>query len=134
MRVKKIKIGIVSTREMLNEAKGVMEAIQRGESPRKNVGVYFENIQTLESVLTEKRLDILRTIRERKPKSIYELANILQRDVKNVNNDVNRLAELGLITLAKNKEGRVRVEPAVEYDKILLEIPISESKVKKHYP
>lgn len=131
MRIKNIKIGITSTRKILDEAKGVMEAIQRGESPPKSIGIYFENIRTLESVLTEKKLNLLRTIKERKPKSIYELAKILQRDTKNVNDDVNKLSELGFITLTKSKEGRVRVKPAVEYDKILLEIPISDSKAKR---
>jgi len=135
MRIKKnIRIGIASTRKILDEAKGVMEAIQRGESPPKSVGgeIYFENIQTLQSVLTEKRITLLRTIKERKPKSIYELAKILQRDTKNVSDDVNKLSELGFITLTKSKEGRVRVRPDVEYDNILLEIPISDSKAKRH--
>jgi predicted transcriptional regulator len=126
MKVKNIKIGIASTQEILDKFKKTCEAIERGESPKKSAGIYFEDVHTLESVLTEKRLNLLRTIKERKPKSIYELAKILQRDVKNVSNDVNKLSELGLITLTKSKEGRERVTPTVDYDKILLEIPISD--------
>ncbi len=133
MKIKNIKIGITTTREMLDEAKAVMETIQRGDHPQKSEGIYFENIQTMESVLTEKRLQLLRTIKEKKPKSIYELAKILKRDVKNINDDVNRLSELGFITLTKSKEGRVRVAPTVNYDKIVLEIPISGFKEKKYY-
>ncbi len=131
MKVKNIKIGIASTRQILDKFKETCEAIERGESPRKSEGIYFENINTLESILTEKRLTLLRTIREKKPKSIYELAKILQRDVKNVNNDVSKLSELGFITLTKSKVGRIRVSPTVDYDKILLEIPISDSENKK---
>ena len=43
---------------------------------------------------------------------------------KNVSNDVNYLKEIGLIELKKTKEGRAKSTPSVNYDKILLEIPI----------
>ena len=67
----------------------------------------------------------------KKPQSIYELAKILHRDTKNVSNDVFKLSELGFITLTKSQKGRARVSPTVNYDKIVLEIPISSIEVKK---
>ena len=122
MRLKNIKIGISTTEQILSEFQKTGEAIERGELPQKNEKIYFENINTLKNVLTDKRLALLRNIKERKPKSIYELAKMLKRDVKNVNDDVSKLSELGFITLMKSKTKRVRVSPTVEYDKILLEI------------
>ena len=67
-------------------------------------------------------LILLKTIKEKKPQSIYELSKILHRDIKNVNNDVAKLSELGFITLKKSKEKRMKVSPSVDYDKILFEI------------
>jgi predicted transcriptional regulator len=39
--------------------------------------------------LTEKRLELLKTIKDRKPSSIYELAKLSGRDLKNVLQDVS---------------------------------------------
>jgi len=130
MKIKNIKIGVSNTQQILDNFVETGEAIERGESPEKSEGVYFESIDTLESILTDKRLTLLRTIKEKKPQSIYELAKILHRDTKNVSNDVAKLSELGFITLTKSKKGRARVSPAVNYDKIVLEIPISRLGVK----
>ncbi len=74
--------------------------------------------------LTEERLRILKTIKRTHPHSIYELAKLLKRDTKNVSDDVSYLAEIGLIELKKTKEGREKVMPIVNYDKILLEIAV----------
>ena len=58
------------------------------------------------------------------PPSIYKLAKILKRDIKNTFDDVQYLAEVGLLELKKTKEGREKITPLVNYDKILLEIPV----------
>jgi predicted transcriptional regulator len=49
---------------------------------------------------------------------------VLKRDVKNTFNDVQFLTQIGLIELKKTKEGREKSVPSVDYDKILLEIPV----------
>lgn len=54
----------------------------------------------------------------------YVLAKMLKRDVKNTFDDIQFLANVGLIELKKTKEGRERNTPIVNYDKILLEIPV----------
>ncbi|MEW6418923.1 MAG: hypothetical protein AB1480_12515 [Nitrospirota bacterium] len=125
MRIKNVKIGIRGLREGLEEFAKVAEAIERGESPKKKRhGVYFENIDTMRKVLTDKRLTLLKAIKEKHPSSIYELAKIVDRDFKNVSDDLKYLAEIGLVELKKSKEDRTRVTPAVGYDKILLEIAV----------
>ena len=59
----------------------------------------------MRKVLTEERLRILKTIKKAHPSSIYELAKILERDIKNTFDDVQYLAEVGLIELKKVKSG-----------------------------
>ena len=44
--------------------------------------------------------------------------------MKNTFDDVQYLADMGLIELKKAKEGREKITPLVNYDKILLEIPV----------
>lgn len=125
MKVKNVAIGIKSVEAMLGEARQVMERLERGEKvTRRRPGVYFDNLATMRKAITEERLRILRTIRAEHPASLYELAKILDRNLKNVCDDVNYLAELGLIELKKSRVGRERTIPEVNYERIRLEIPI----------
>lgn len=125
MRVKNATIGIKSIDEVLLSAKNIMKRLEQGESVKKQAaGVYFENIDVMRKAITSERLRILRLIKEKHPASLYELAKLLDRNLKNVSDDVHYLADLGLIELEKTKSGREKTTPHVNYDKILLEIPV----------
>jgi predicted transcriptional regulator len=124
MRVKKIDIGIKGLRESLKDFAETWKKLESGRKVKKEEGIYFDSIDTMRAVLTNNRLLILKTIRERHPRSVYELAKILGRDLKNVNQDLKMLAEIGLVTLEKAETDKKRVIPHVEYSKILLEIPV----------
>lgn len=124
MKVKKVKIGIRRLENGLKHFAEVAENIEKGKSVSEEQGVYFENLTTMRKVLTDRRLKILKAIKEMKPSSIYELAKTLKRDFKNVNEDLNILEELGLVSLHQNKTNRRRITPSVNYDKIQLEITV----------
>ena len=77
-------------------------------------------------MLTRKRLELLRAIREHRPDSIYELAKILKRDLKNVTEDVKFLSQLGLVKLKKSQvDKKKKSTPVVDYSKISFEISIA---------
>lgn len=124
MKIKNVVIGIKSVGDVLKDAQNILEKIERGEKVKKRkAGVYFENLEVMRKAITTERLRILKIIKEKHPSSIYELAKLLNRDLKNVSGDVHYLAELGLIELEKAKSnGRAKTMPIVNYDKILLEI------------
>jgi predicted transcriptional regulator len=124
MKVRDIKISIKSKEDLFNEVKGVWKKLEKGESMKRHEGISFENTEAMRKVLSEERLRILKTIKKEHPKSIYELAKLLKRDIKNTFDDVQFLAQIGLIELKKTKEGREKTTPKVNYDRILLEIPI----------
>jgi len=124
MNVKKIDIGIKGLAESLKDFSEAWKKISSGKKVRKEEGIYFDSIDTMRAVLTNNRLLILKTIRERKPGSVYELAKMLHRDLKNVNQDLKMLSEVGLVTLEKTEADKKRVVPHVDYAKILLEIPV----------
>ena len=104
--------------------KEVWGRLEKGEQVKKHEGISFENIEAMRKMLSEERLRILKTIKKEHPKSIYELAKLLNRDIKNTFDDVQFLAQIGLIELKKTKEGREKTVPKVNYDRILLEIPV----------
>lgn len=125
MKVKNVVLGIKSVEDMLRDAQDVMQRLDSGEKvAKRKPGIYFENLETMRKTITEERLRILRTIKKSHPASIYELAKQLERNIKNVSDDVHYLAEIGLIELIKTKDGREKTTPLVNYDKIMLEIPV----------
>ena len=105
MALKTIRVRIKSVDDALDDAIGVMRAIQAKKRVRKQKGEYFESLEAVRTALTETRLALLRVIRKRKPKSVAELARIAKRDFKAVYRDVEALRDLGLIEVAHRRRG-----------------------------
>ena len=57
----------------------------------------FESARLMFSELTPARLDLLNTLRNTGPCSVYALAKTAERNYSNVHTDVARLLDLGLI-------------------------------------
>lgn len=124
MKIKRVKIGIKSLEDVLGNAREVMKKLERGEKVKKESGIYFENLDAFRRVLTERRLEMLHVIREKHPSSVYGLAKILNRDIKNVNMDLEYLKDVGLVEIKRSKEKRERVIPQVNYDIIELRVAV----------
>lgn len=71
-----------------------------------------------QKVFSAERLKLLRVIARDNPASIRELARMLERDVKNVYNDLKLLYSHGLIEFEKRKGRKV---PVVPYKKLKIE-------------
>ena len=124
MKVKNIKITIKSRQEVLKEFAETYEKLRKGEKVKKHEELSFQNIETLRKFLTEKRIELLRVIKAKQPRSIYELAQLVQRDLKSVNTDIQILKQLGLVSLEKVIEERKKMKPIVEFDTLNVEIVI----------
>jgi len=124
VKVKNIKLGIRSLDTAYAEWAETFEKVRKGRKVDKSRGIYFTSLEAIRKVLTEKRLELLRVIKEQEPDSVYELAKILKRDIKNVNDDLELLKDIGLVSITKARKGRGRVIPRVNYDKIQLEIGV----------
>lgn len=96
-------------------------AIERGETVKKETGVYFTSFEAFRKILTPRRLELLHIIKTRKPSSINELARVAKRDVKNIADDVKYLERIGLI---EKKETDNKTAPVTKYDRIVLEIAV----------
>ena len=107
MKGKKIKVGIRSPREGLDEFVRIGESMENGtylESEEDNVlGLYFPNFEMIPKVLSPERLRLLQMITDERPNSITKLAELLKREQANVQRDVSYLASLGIIDLVKSK-------------------------------
>jgi predicted transcriptional regulator len=106
MALKIIRIRLKSVDQALDDAVSTMRAIEKGRPVKTRKGEYFENLETVRSILTDNRLSLLRLIRDYKPDSITELARLAKRDFKHVHGDVDLLQNLGLVRSTPNKQGK----------------------------
>ena len=90
--VNSIRIEVKPFEESMNETIDIVRRIEKGEKIKLNK-IVFNDIETLRSILTTERVRVLHCIKEKKPKSIYELAKITNREYKSVYDDVEVLEE-----------------------------------------
>lgn len=121
MKIKRVKIEIRSLDNTLKEAGDVFNRLSRGERVQKKTAIYFSNLKEMRKVLTEKRLVLLKAVKDKKPASIYELAKLVNRDIRNVLQDLAYLQELGLVEITETGHKKI---PHVEYEKIAFEVAI----------
>ncbi|MBU3913435.1 MAG: hypothetical protein KKB21_05725 [Nanoarchaeota archaeon] len=66
----------------------------------------FSGLEDLRQLLSNEKARILYTVKHNKPTSIYNLAKILNRDFKSVQQDTKILEKFGLISLIKEHYGK----------------------------
>jgi predicted transcriptional regulator len=121
MRVKKIRIK--AKEEFFADLERAAAQIDAGKRPRRMRGEYFESLDAVRNVLTQKRLELWQIIRDQKPNSLLELSKIAGRDFKSVHRDVATLVTVGLIELRQGKGERGNIQRPVSLaDTLLLEV------------
>lgn len=111
--------------ESLKRFKQVFNAVQARHriEPQETVG--FTSLEAARNFLTRERLGLLHAIKSRQPESIYELAKMTGRDLKNIQEDVRILERHGLVRITKRARGsRIVKAPRVPFDEIALRIAI----------
>ena len=123
---KTLTIQIKSAGTALEGFRRTFKDVAAGRRVERREGVYFTSIEAARNLLTRNRLALLRAVRSGRPGSIYELAKIVDRDLKNVQDDLRLLETYGLIRMAdatRSGKRRVRVPQAL-FDEIDLKIAI----------
>ena len=123
---KTLTMQIKSSKDTLEGFRESFKAVEAGRRVTRHKGVYFTSIEAARNLLTPNRLRLLRAIRRNRPGSIYELAKIVGRDLKNVQDDLRVLDEYGLVQLKRGRSAskrRVKV-PRALFGEIALKIAI----------
>jgi predicted transcriptional regulator len=123
---KTLTIQIKSAGAALQEFRKTFKDVASRRRADRREGVYFTSIEAARNLLTPNRLALLRAVRSGRPGSIYELAKMVSRDLKNVQDDLRLLETYGLIRMAdatRSGKRRVRIPQAL-FDQIELKIAI----------
>ena len=111
--------------ESLSRFKKTFEAVRarRDVAPSEIVG--FTSLEAARKFLTRERLALLRAIKSRHPGSIYSLARMVERDFKNVQEDIRILEKHGLVKITERPRGSRKIKvPEVPFEEIALHIAI----------
>lgn len=119
-----MKITIKDLKHVLNEFADTMAKLRAGKEVEPHYELSFPTAATMRKFLTPQRMRLLQAIKHQNPESVYELAKMVDRDLKSVNTDLKVLSDLDLVSLEKTNDARRRVIPHVDYDKINVEIEI----------
>jgi len=84
--------------------------------------INFQNPSDLRALLTDRRVELLRSIMTERPDSIRQLAERLDRDVKSIHDDLQVLADYDIVHF--EQAGRAK-RPFVPYDTIEVSLEIS---------
>ncbi|MGV8080994.1 MAG: transcriptional regulator [Syntrophales bacterium] len=108
---KEMKIGIMPRDKFREYTLAVARGKRKltGDEPK----VWFDSIESMTQVLSTKNQELLKTIKERNPNSISELAILSGRKVSNLSRTLKGMQKYGVIKL--QKEGRT-LKPLVGVD------------------
>ena len=82
---------------------GIRRPGEPGPTPGKDTPtVWFPSMATMAAVLSEDNQALLRLIRDQRPKSLTELAELTGRQVPNLSRTLRMMESYGLVTLKKS--------------------------------
>lgn len=102
-----------------------LRAIEEGKDVDSTPTIAFESYDDLLRTLTPQTLTLIETVRQEEPASINETARVVDRDVKNVHEELARLARLGIVYF--EEDGRSK-RPVVWFDELRITLPFESER------
>ena len=97
MSTQHIHVGVEDAKRGFERFVAAWNTAQSGEVQETEVHLNFEDFAMLASVLTPKRLEFLKVLRQQGPLSVRALSKTLERDYKKVHVDASALEAVDLI-------------------------------------
>ena len=121
-----LKIGILAYEDM----KARTLAIARGELKPKSTDpkVWFPSAESLVRVLSNKNRLLLATIRDARPQSLSDLAELTGRKKSNLSRTLKTMERYGIVTLERKASGRV--VPRVPYAGVTVDMPLKAPQAR----
>jgi len=110
-------VTVKSSDEFHESVNDDLESLEHGNSVDATPTLSFTSYNDLMETLTPRVLDLIEAIRREEPSSINETARVVDRDVKNVHEELSRLAQLGIIFF--EEEGQSK-RPVVWFDELVI--------------
>jgi predicted transcriptional regulator len=106
--------------EFHNHVTDGIESLEQGDAVDATPTLSFTSYDDLMETLTPRVLELIKAIRRDEPSSINEAARGVDREVKNVHEELSRLAQLGIIFFEEAGQSK---RPVVWFDELLINLP-----------
>ncbi len=117
-----VKIIIMSDEDIF---KKTISDIENRRVQTEDYIIYLNSMEDFRRVFTKERIRLLSVVRETRPDSLYQLAQLLGRDFKSVQTDARLLQRFRLLHLDEQTRGlRPQLKPTVSAKKIQMEMAI----------
>ena len=113
-------VTVRSSEEFHDDVADSITTLDSGETVDSTPTLSFTSYDDLMETLTPRVLDLIEAIRREEPSSINEAARVVDRDVKNVYEELSRLAQLGIIFFEENGQSK---RPVVWFDELVINLP-----------
>ena len=102
------------------EGRRIIDRLEDDESIEEPDTFSFRSVEALFETFTPQTMGLLDAIAEHEPESIRETARLVDRDVKNVHEELTKLARLGLVRFEQQGQAK---RPKFRYDEVLISLP-----------
>lgn len=118
-----LHVRVESVDDFFDRVESMVDDVESGDSAEELTarGLSLPDESALARVFSVQNLQLIRAIAEHVPSSMRELAEAVDRDIKNVSQNLNELEQLGLVELVD--AGRAK-RPVVPYDEIEVVYPV----------
>ena len=113
-------VTVKSSSEFHDDVTDGIKTLERGDAVDSPPTLSFTSYDDLMETLTPRVLDLIEAIRREEPSSINETARVVDRDVKNVHEELSRLAQLGIIFFGEDGQSK---RPVVWFDELIINLP-----------
>jgi len=114
-----------SSEEFHATVRDAISALDSGDDAESSPTIAFESYDELLATFTPQTLELIDAIRNEDPRSINETARVVDRDVKNVHEELGRLARLGVIYFEEDGQSK---RPVVWFDELVINLPFEREK------
>jgi len=117
-------VTVTASDEFHDDVTDGIEALERGDAVDSTPTLSFTSYDDLMATLTPRVLDLIEAIRRDEPASINETARVVDRDVKNVHEELSRLTQLGIIFFEEDGQ---RKRPVVWFDDLVITLSFDQA-------
>ena len=114
-----LTVTVKSDEEFAADVEEGIRKLKAGEPVNPGHTVSFLTQEHLMETFSPTRLALIRTVAEDEPESIRETARMVDRDVKNVHEDLSLLDQLGVIWFGE--EGQAK-RPVFPFDELVISV------------
>jgi len=113
-------VTVTSSDEFHDDVTESIVSLDQSESVDSAPTLSFTSYDDLMATLTPRVLELIEAIRREEPSSINEAARTVDRDVKNVHEELSQLAQLGIILFEEDGQSK---RPIVWFDELVINLP-----------